>query len=411
MKLKNQFFIFLCCFLTFNIGYSQCNATQIKSNKGGVISCNFPSLHSQDLEFFKNRLETAAKENWDINRLEERQRRPNQWNTKNLRVLILANNKDIITEGQLSELKLAMNLHLTDIAKAYHNNSLHWSQVPVVEEIILETYPEEFLEIFGSIGFLVFSDPDPRNGETPLTGYVTELIKKHDINTLINLVDTYQDIPFKGSAQVYCSDPGEYMSVSIKKNNTIALSKKYLIQLAMACVHTIGHTNFANHQESFKEAEESNHCNEDNFAFANGVETLMCNAKEGVKSRTKTSGTFGQKWSKDNADKIIDAYMQRGLLVPTFEFQTENDDEEEIVENNISLFPNPVDQVLTIELENEIKYQLSVYNSTGALMKKQVLESFITELDVSSFVSGLYILEFYCEGTGERVIKKVEKAN
>jgi len=409
MKLKNQFFIFLCCILTFNIGYSQCNATHLKSNKGGIISCNFPALHPKDLDFYKARLETAAAENWELKRTEQNQRRAQQWNTKNLRVLILANNDDLLSENQLQELKLAMNLHLVDIAKAYNNELLHWSQVPVVEEIFIETYPEEFLETFGSIGFLVFSDPDPRNGETPLTEFVTELIDKHSINTLINLVDTELDIPFKGSAQVYCSDPGEFMSVSIKKNNTIALSNKYLVQFALACVHTIGHTNFANHQEAFKFKEESNHCNEDNFAFANGVETTMCNVEEGIKVRANTSSTFGEKWSKDNANKIIDTYMQRGLLVPAFEFQAEKPGDEEIVENNISLFPNPVDQILTIELEQEVKYQMSVYNSAGDLIQKQQLESFITELDLSSFVSGMYIFEFFCEGTGERVIKKVEK--
>jgi hypothetical protein len=59
---------------------------------------------------------------------------------------------------------------------------------------------------------------------------------------------------------------------------------------------------------------------------------------------------------------------------------------EEVLEEKITVFPNPVMDVLSINVSNDVKYQL--INSTGIIVESG--ES--TEVNMSAFSSGLYLL-------------------
>lgn len=388
----------------------QCSTVNSLQHQGGAITCNFPFLGEEDVSYYVNRLQSTNASEWYSDKIDSASRFSKQWKTTNLRVLLLTNSEDIINEEQVEKLKLAMNLHLVEIANANKSDFLEWAHMPIVEDIIIRVYPVDLSSIFDIVGYTVFSDPDPRNGETQLNKFVREEAAKHDINTVINLMDAELDIPFIGSAQIYCNDPGEFMTVSIRKNNTIALADKYLVQFAQACVHTIGHTNFANHQKSLANEEESLLC-EENHAVDQDGESLMINGTANQKLRTKKTKPFGSKWTESNANKVIDTYIDRGLLLPLFDYNntdTESNPEEKIADV-ISIFPNPVADILTIEVANDTQYDMTVFNVNGKVVNKQTLDSFITSLDVSTYDSGVYIFEFTCANSGERFTKKIEK--
>jgi len=404
------FIIFIAIISTPSLLQAQCTSANFTSHRGGAISCNFPFLHQDDIDHYIQRLEDTDADLWYEEKNNTAGRSIQKWNTTNLRILMLTNSDDIISEVQLETLRLAMNLHLVDIAKANNSDQLDWSHMPIVEEIILQEYPQELQDMFDMVGYLVFSDPDNRNGDTPLNNYVRDLASANNINTVINLLDDPIDVAFRASAQIYCNDPGEFMTISVSKNDKVSLANKYLVQFAQTCVHAIGHTNYANHQSSLAKEENTSLCLEHNHAQDEGFESLMVNGLENQKNRAKKSKPFGNSWSKSNSQQVINTYIQRGLLLPLFDYNNQAEETEvKREENLIAIFPNPAEDVLTIELNNNIQYDLSIYNVNGKLVNQQVLESFITQIDVSSYDAGIYILEFFCASSGERITKKVEK--
>ena len=394
-----------------NVLQAQCSTSSSQQFQGGAIDCHFPFLSVEDVNHYTNLLKTTDAEEWYAQRNENSLRTAKRWQTKNLRILMMTNHEDIISDVQIEKLKLAMNLHLVEIAEANKSDFLESSHMPIVEEIIVHKYPEDLSLLFDLVGYTVFSDPDQRNGETQLNKITRELAIEHDINTIVNLMDAALDIPFMGSAQIYCNDPGEFMTVSIKKNNTISLSDKYLVQFAQACVHTIGHTNHANHQKVMKDEESTLLCQDHNYAFETEYESIMINGLKEQKMRTRKSKPFGKVWSKSNAEKMIDTYIQRGLLLPLFDYNNQEQmaNADDKIENSISIFPNPVEELLTIELSNDTQYEMSIFNVGGKLIDKQNLNSFVTQLDVSNYESGMYIFKFFCANSGESFTKKVEK--
>ncbi len=68
-----------------------------------------------------------------------------------------------------------------------------------------------------------------------------------------------------------------------------------------------------------------------------------------------------------------------------------------------SLFPNPTDDILTIELENESDFSIDVYNLEGRFIHHQSTISGSINLDVTNLKSGLYILQIQADS---RVISK-----
>ena len=152
-------------------------------------------------------------------------------------------------------------------------------------------------------------------------------------------------------------------------------------------------------------------CNEYNHAYGTEFESAMINGLEGQKMRTKKAKPFGKVWSKTNAEQIIESYIQRGLLLPLFDYNNQEQEEnpENKIENSIAIFPNPVAEILTIELTNDTQYEMSIFNVNGKLINQQKLDSFVTQLDVSDYDSGMYIFKFVCASSGESFTKKIEK--
>ena len=405
------FLICLAIISNFELLQGQCSSANFQSHRGGVITCNFPFLSQNDIDHFVDRLESTDVEQWYQEKNQTAERSTKKWKTTNFRILMLTNSDDIISTAQLESLKMAMNLHLVDLANANNTDQLEWANMPIVEEIILQEYPQELQNMFDMMGYLVFSDPDLRNGDTPLNTYVRDLASANNINTVINLLDDPLDLAFRASAQTYCNDPGEFMTVSISKNNTFSLANKYLVQFAQACVHAISHTNYANHQESLAAEESTNICLDHNHAHDGDHESIMINGSETKTQRAQKNKPFGNSWSKSNSEQVINTYIQRGMLLPLFDYNNNEveDKADNQKENSIAVYPNPVDRILNIELSNAIQYDLTVYNINGKLINKQTLDSFITQIDVSSYDSGMYILEFFCANSGERITKKVEK--
>lgn len=410
-RLSTMFLLCLAIISQTDVLQAQCATSNSFQHQGGAITCNFPFLCDEDVNHYTSLLQSIDAEEWYAERTESAQRTAKQWKTTNLRILLLTNHADIINDQQVEKLKLAMNLHLVELAEANKSDFLESSHMPIVEEIIIHEYPDDLSYIFDLVGYLVFSDPDQRNGETQLNKLVRELAEEHNINTVVNLMDSELDIPFSGAAQIYCNDPGEFMTVSIKKNNTISLSDKYLVQFAQACVHTIGHTNYANHQKSMKDDEATLICNESNHAHGSEFESVMINGLENQKTRTKKSKPYAKVWSKTNAEQVVDSYIQRGLLLPLFDYNNQEQEEnpDNRIENSIAIFPNPVAEILTIELTNDTQYEMSIFNVNGKLVNKQTLDSFVTQLDVSNYDSGMYIFKFFCANSGESFTKKIEK--
>lgn len=406
--------VFIICLAIISIPeklQAQCSTANFQSHQGGAITCNFPFLTQNDIDFYTQRLEDTDADLWYKEKKNTAERSAQKWKTNNLRILMLTNSDDIISPVQLETLRLAMNLHLVDLANANSNDQLDWSHMPIVEEIILQEYPQELQNMFDMLGYLVFSDPDNRNGDTPLNNYVRDLASANNINTVINLLDAPLDVAFRASAQIYCNDPGEFMTVSISKNNTFSLSNKYLVQFAQTCVHAISHTNYANHQKSMAKEESSTLCLDHNHAYEGDHESIMINGLENKVNREQKNKPFGKTWSKSNSQQVINTYIQRGLLLPLFDYnnQTEGKTESTQIETQIDVFPNPVDEILTIELSKGTQYDLSIYNLNGKIMSQQILDSYSTQVDVSNYDAGVYILEFFCAGSGERITKKIEK--
>jgi len=65
----------------------------------------------------------------------------------------------------------------------------------------------------------------------------------------------------------------------------------------------------------------------------------------------------------------------------------------ETIENNISIFPNPSSDFLTIKNFNSIIYSLQVYNQEGNLLYNN--QNYKNEqIDIRNFNYGIYILQF-----------------
>ncbi len=74
----------------------------------------------------------------------------------------------------------------------------------------------------------------------------------------------------------------------------------------------------------------------------------------------------------------------------------------------IEIYPNPVSGILTIEYKNENFKTVTILNSRGALLTKEMAISPIQQLDFSKYIPGLYFLEF-AKATGEIKRLKVVK--
>ena len=72
---------------------------------------------------------------------------------------------------------------------------------------------------------------------------------------------------------------------------------------------------------------------------------------------------------------------------------------------NLTIYPNPVSSILTIESSQKLTSDLEIFNSNGKLVK--IIKAYGSELkiDVSSFENGVYFLHF--EVGMQKIMKKV----
>lgn len=99
------------------------------------------------------------------------------------------------------------------------------------------------------------------------------------------------------------------------------------------------------------------------------------------------------------------ATMLRPVFSPAQNSQTASTGNLPVSSAQISLFPNPVKDLLSIRLEdNDYEHwKMKVYHLSGAVVTQGVLSP---ELNVSSLVNGIYFLEVVNVRTGTRVMEK-----
>ena len=73
--------------------------------------------------------------------------------------------------------------------------------------------------------------------------------------------------------------------------------------------------------------------------------------------------------------------------------------------NEISLYPNPTNSVFNLEISNEVVKQVEIYDLSG----KKLLKSNQHQIDVSSFATGIYMVQILTESGKTGVSKLVKK--
>tara|TARA_R110002073_G_scaffold72537_1_gene177508 strand:+ start:502663 stop:505032 length:2370 start_codon:yes stop_codon:yes gene_type:complete len=75
---------------------------------------------------------------------------------------------------------------------------------------------------------------------------------------------------------------------------------------------------------------------------------------------------------------------------------------------NAQLYPNPVNNNLTISLSNPILTQIHIYAVTGQLVRKLETDTLTTEIDLSKLKTGVYIVQLQTETTNStyKIIKE-----
>ena len=74
---------------------------------------------------------------------------------------------------------------------------------------------------------------------------------------------------------------------------------------------------------------------------------------------------------------------------------------ETIGQNEIKIYPNPVESLLLISIkgfENEVVSEYFVYNLSGSLIRREKVTSELTTLDMSSLRRGTYVLQLSMNG-------------
>lgn len=60
---------------------------------------------------------------------------------------------------------------------------------------------------------------------------------------------------------------------------------------------------------------------------------------------------------------------------------------------DVSIYPNPANDVLYIQLDQDLHSSLSIYDMSGALIQSNILDSQVSSVDISNLEHGLYVLK------------------
>lgn len=93
-----------------------------------------------------------------------------------------------------------------------------------------------------------------------------------------------------------------------------------------------------------------------------------------------------------------------GASVKASNVFTKNEIAEITKENKITLFPNPVKDVLYIKATDNKDYHYQIYNASGQMVKSGKFEN--TKTDVSSLVQGVYLVRINNSETVVKIVKK-----
>nr|WP_303649255.1 T9SS type A sorting domain-containing protein [Chryseobacterium edaphi] len=93
-----------------------------------------------------------------------------------------------------------------------------------------------------------------------------------------------------------------------------------------------------------------------------------------------------------------------GATVKASNVFTEKEISQIAKENKITLFPNPVKDVLYVRANDVKDYYYQIYNASGQLVKSGKFEN--TQTDVSSLVSGVYLIRVNNSETVVKIIKR-----
>jgi ligand-binding sensor domain-containing protein len=138
----------------------------------------------------------------------------------------------------------------------------------------------------------------------------------------------------------------------------------------------------------------------DGIARFDGAEWIIYNtANSGLSNDDVNSITIdgnGTKWV--GTDGGVSVFNENGI---TFL-------EEEITENNVKVFPNPVKDIITIEMPAGLNiYSIEIYNMQGNVVKSQKVANNQKTIDVGGLDSGVYIVRVQTDGGA--VMKKMVK--
>ena len=131
----------------------------------------------------------------------------------------------------------------------------------------------------------------------------------------------------------------------------------------------------------------------------------------GVPETSTEENPMGIKYSTDglfDVELIVtnDFGSQSLLMEDYIEARTGVGVEEEF-ESMINIYPNPVSDVLTIKLENNLSCEYMLFDITGNLLETSFIENQNTTIDVSNINPGVYLLQIKDNQSTQQIIKKI----
>ena len=75
------------------------------------------------------------------------------------------------------------------------------------------------------------------------------------------------------------------------------------------------------------------------------------------------------------------------------------------VEDVLSVYPNPMSEVLNIRHEKQSLKKVEIFNLSGEIVYKQKAYSSFVSLDLSSFYNGIYIIEIELADSSKEIRK------
>ena len=76
----------------------------------------------------------------------------------------------------------------------------------------------------------------------------------------------------------------------------------------------------------------------------------------------------------------------------------------ELANTLINIFPNPAVDIINVIAESELQFDLKLFSLDGKLLISSSNESF---LDISSLITGTYLLQIEDVDSGQRVVEQI----